>query len=357
MPRISGLPGGTAALGAVYITYKGAENMKVLFVGGTGNISRACTEALLQGGNEVYHLNRGTRPEAAAKDVVSLQADINDLPSVEKSLGGLHFDAVVDWIVFNEKDAQRDIEIFRGKTDQYVYISSASAYEKPPRSFPVTESTPLGNAYWQYSRDKISGEKAFLGAYRKEGFPVTIVRPSHTYGDGWVPTPFGSADFTVAQRMLDGKPVVVPGDGQSLWTLTYNTDFAKGLAGLLGNRRAVGEAFHITSDEVLTWEEIYKSIGEALGVKPEIVHIASDYIVSRYPDWEGNLLGDKSNSAVFDNSKIKRFVPAFLCTVPFSAGIRRSIRWLDAHPDRKTINPVTEDRLNSLITAYSKGPL
>jgi nucleoside-diphosphate-sugar epimerase len=330
------------------------DKMKILFIGGTGNISRACTEEVIKFGHSVFHLNRGNRPEETPKGVTTLKADINDPSQVRAALGKMRFDCIVDWIVFNANDARRDLELFSGLTDQYVFISSTSVYKKPAPSLPMTESTPLGNAYWQYSRDKIAGEMVFMEAYNSRGFPVTIVRPSHTYGDGWIPTPFGSAEFTVARRILEGREVVVPGDGQTLWTLTHNTDFAKGLRGLLGNRRAIGEAFHITGDEILTWDAIYMTLGEALGVPPKIVHIPSDYIVQRFPDWEGNLLGDKSNSALFDNSKIKRFVPDFFCTVPFSVGIKSSVRRLQANPGKKVINAGTEDRLNTLVKEYSQ---
>ena len=326
--------------------------MKILFVGGTGNISRACSEAVLRLGYRVYHLNRGNRINETPKGVTTLRADINDTTQVRAVVENLHFDSIVDWIVFNENDAKRDLDLFSGLTDQYVFISSTSLYKKPAPSLPMTESTPLGNDYWQYSRDKIAAETIFWDAYKSYGFPITVVRPSHTYGDGWVPTPFGSAEFTIAQRMLDGKEVVVPGDGQSIWTLTHGSDFAKGFCGLLANRRAIGEAFHSTSNEILTWDAIYLNIGEALGVQTKILHIPSDYIVKRFPDWKGNLLGDKSNSSIFDNSKIKRFVPDFSCAIPFSVGIKNSIRRLQANPEKKVINTETEARMNALVKDF-----
>jgi nucleoside-diphosphate-sugar epimerase len=327
--------------------------MRVLFIGGTGNISSACTDACLARGWEVYHLNRGNRSEKTREGVVTLKADINDTRRVKEVLGNLRFDAMVDWIVFNERDAQRDLELFEGRTAQYVFISTASAYEKPPRSLPITESTPLLNPFWEYSRDKIACEEFFMDAFKRKGFPVTIVRPSHTYGDGWVPTQFGSAEFTIPQRMIEGKPIVVPGDGTNFWTLTHTTDFAKGLRGLLGNIRALGEPFHITSDEALSWDEIYRTIGRALGVEPNLVHIPSDAIVRRYPDWTGNLLGDKSYTALFDTSKIKRFVPDFLCTTPFSVGLRRSLAWLEQHPGKKVVNAETNKRMDALLADFA----
>ena len=326
--------------------------MKALFIGGTGNISRACTDRALAKGWEVFHLNRGKRPEEARQGVTTLKADINDVAEVKKLLAPFKFDTIVDWIAYKAQDVRRDVELFSGKTDQYVFISTASAYAKPPQAFPISESTPLRNPFWQYSRDKIEGEAALLEAFEKSGFPFTVVRPSHTYGDGWIPTPFGSAEFTVARRMLDGKAIIVPGDGQSIWTLTHNTDFAKGFVGLLGNSRALGEAFHITSDELQTWDIIHREVARALGVEAKIVHVPSDYIAAKYPDWAGNLLGDKSNSAIFDNSKIKRFVPDFICETPFALGIKRSVAWLELHPEKKVLNPVTDERLEALAAAF-----
>ncbi len=325
------------------------DSMKLLFIGGTGNISRACTDKAIEKGWDVFHLNRGNRPEEVRPEVTTLRGDVNDAASVKALLGSRSFDAVVDWVAYSAKDVRRDIDVFSGRTGQYVFISTASAYLKPPRSLPVTESTPLANPFWQYSRDKIEGEIALREAADKSGFPFTVVRPSHTYGDGWIPTPFGSAEFTVAQRMLDGKEVVVPGDGQSIWTLTHNSDFAKGFVGLLGNSRALGEAFHITSDELQTWDNVHHAIADALGVKAKIVHIPSDRIAAKYPDWTGNLLGDKSNSAIFDNTKIKRFVPDFVCETPFAVGIRKSVAWLEKHPGKKVINPTTNERLDELV--------
>lgn len=329
--------------------------MKVLFIGGTGNISSACTDAALKKGFEVFHLNRGTHAELKAEGVVTLKADINDTETVRMLTAGLHFDSIVQWIGYTALDMKRDIELFRGKTAQYVFISSASAYQKPSRSYIITESTPLINPYWQYSRDKTACEQVLTEAYAKEGFPMTIVRPSHTYGEGWIPTPFGSSEFTVPQRMLDGKEIIVPGDGQSLWTVTHTTDFAKGLVGLLCNDKAIGEAFHITSDEALTWDTIHRIIAEALGVTPKIVHIPSDYIASLFPEHTGNLLGDKSNSVVFDNTKIKRAVPDFICSTPFSVGVRRSIEWLEAHPEKKVVNQKMNEQIEAILKAFKKA--
>lgn len=328
--------------------------MRVLFIGGTGNLSWACTEEALARGHEVVLVNRGSRPAPAREGLSSLVADIADVEAVRSLLEGESFDAVVDWVAYKPEDVRRDIGLFRGKASQYVLISTASAYQKPPRSHIVTESTPLANPYWQYSRDKIECESVLAEAYRAELFPGTVVRPSHTYGPGWIPSTFGSSNFNIAQRIIDGREIVVPGDGQSLWTLTWAADFAKGLVGLLGLYAAVGEAFHITSDEALTWDSIYRAIGEALGREPRIVHIASDFIASMYPEFEGPLLGDKSVSAVFDNSKIKRLVPAFRCETPFSIGVRKSIAWLASQPDRKKFDPELDAKLDAIIGAYRK---
>jgi len=329
--------------------------VKALFIGGTGNLSWACTEAALELGWEVVHLNRGSRPAERREGLSTLRADVSEAGALRSALAGASFDAVVQWISYKAEDVRRDIELFRGRTSQYLFVSSASAYQKPPRSFPITESTPLINPFWQYSRDKIACERELFAAYEAELFPVTVVRPSHTYGPGWIPTTFGSSDFNVAQRILDGREVVVPGDGQSLWTLTWAGDFARGLVGLLGSRAAVGEAFHVTSDEALTWDAIHETLGEALGRAPRMVHIPSDFIASVCPEFAGNLLGDKSRSAVFDNSKIRRFVPGFACPTPLSVGLRRSLEFLERHPERKKFNPDLDAKLDAILAAYREG--
>jgi len=284
-----------------------------------------------------------------------IKADIGDTAAVQQALKGHRFDAVVNWIVFTEEQIQRDIELFRDKTDQYVFISSASAYQKPPTHYMITESTPLANPYWQYSRNKIACEQQLLEAYRESGFPVTIVRPSLTYGNTMIPAALNSwsKPWSIVERMRAGKPVVVHGDGTSLWTMTHNTDFAKGFIGLLGNPQTLGHAFHITSDEVLTWDQIYRAIGSAAGVEPELVHIASDDIISLYPDEEGGLLGDKAVSVVFDNTKIKRFVPDFTAVIPFAQGVKRSVEWFEAHPERCIIDEAWNEQMDRLIVVHS----
>jgi nucleoside-diphosphate-sugar epimerase len=329
--------------------------MRVLFIGGTGNISAACTDRALRKGYEVFHLNRGNRPEKERKDVAVLRADMRDGEAVKKALTGLKFDSVVQFLAFRPEHIEADLDIFPGKTDQYVLISTASAYRKPSLHPVITEATPLENPYWEYSRLKIACERTLTEKAADRGLPYTIVRPSHTYDDGWIPTCFGSADFTVAWRMREGKEVVVPGDGQSLWTLTHASDFAAGLVGLLGNPAALSEAFHITSDESLTWDAIHRLIAAALGVEARIVHIPSDYIARLYPERGAGLLGDKAVSVRFDNSKIRRFVPEFRPIVTFAEGIRRSAAWFDARPELKVPAAKTNEEIDSILGYWKKA--
>lgn len=329
--------------------------MRVLFVGGTGNISSACTTRALEKGIEVFHLNRGTHPEKQPSGVTLLRADIRDSDQVRLVLAQQKFDAVVQFLAFTPDQVESDIRIFDGHTDQYVLISSASAYRKPLLHPVITESTPVANPFWEYSRLKIACEKRLIQEAEERGFPYTIVRPSHTYDNGWIPGCFSSRDFTVAWRMLEGKEVIVPGDGQSLWALTHASDFAKGLVGLLGQPAALGEAFHITSDELLTWETIHRTIAGALGVAPKIVHIPSDYIAAIVPERGAGLLGDKAVSVIFDNSKIKRFVPEFQATVSFAEGIRRSIAWYDEHPDLKVPNEEVNEEIETILGHWGRA--
>jgi nucleoside-diphosphate-sugar epimerase len=329
--------------------------MRVLFIGGTGNISGAVTREALGRGIEVYHLNRGNRP--SPEGVRELRADIGDRAAVVAALGTLEFDAVVDWIAFKPDQVKRDIELFAGRTGQYVFISSASAYRKPLSTPRITESTPLGNPYWDYARAKIECEDVLVRACRETGFPATIVRPSHTYGDGWIPTTFGSGDFTVAQRMIDGKPIIIHGDGQSLWTLTSAVDFARGFIGLLGEPAAVGEAFHITSDESLTWDSIHAIIADAFGAKPEVIHIPTEVIAAHFPERGPSLAGDKKWSVVFDNTKIKRFVPGFSCAVTFAEGMRRARAWYDTRTDSKVVNAKMDAEIDALVAFWQSRVL
>jgi len=309
--------------------------MKVLFIGGTGVISSACSRLALERGIELYLLNRGqsVRPTPAAAKV--LRGDIRDPASARKALGNLTFDAVVDWIVFTPDQIETDLDLFRGRTGQYVFISSASAYQTPPAALPVTESTILDNPFWQYSRNKIACEERLVRAYREEKYPITIVRPSHTYDCTLVPMDGG---WTVVDRMRRGQPVIVHGDGTSLWTLTHHADFARGLVGLLGHARAIGEAVHITSDEWLSWNQIFTIVARAAGAEARLVHVPSDVIAAYDSNWGAGLRGDKSHSMIFDNTKIKRLVTDFVCRIPFSRGAEEIMAWYDADPVRRKIN-------------------
>jgi len=264
---------------------------------------------------------------------------------------------VVDWIAYTPAEIERAIELFRGRTRQYIFISSASAYQRPVGHYLITEDTPLANPFWDYSRNKIACEERLLRAYRDEGFPITIVRPSLTYGDSQVPLVINSwqLPYTAVARMRQGKPLIVPGDGTSLWPITHNSDFAKGFVGLLGHQQAIGHAFHITSDEVLTWDQLYTATAAAAGVEAQLVHIASDFIAACLPDMAGSLLGDKTVSVVFDNSKIKRFVPGYCATTPFARGIERTIAWFDADPHRQQIDAEADRQWDRLIAAYEQG--
>jgi nucleoside-diphosphate-sugar epimerase len=333
--------------------------MKALFLGGTGLISSACVEQALARGWDVSVLNRGvSKRYPVPHGARPLQGDVHGDPEALRTLlRGLTFDAVVDWIAFTPEDVERDIALFRDRTRQFIFISSASAYQKPPANYRITEETPLENPYWDYSRNKIACENRLMREYRENRFPVTIVRPSLTYGPSQIPLCVGSWQhpYTVIDRMKKGKPVIVPGDGTSLWVLTWNADFAKGFCGLMGMERAVGTAFHITSDEVLTWDQIYQEAGRAAGVEPEIVHIPSDLIVAHDPEMTGSLLGDKSYSAVFDNRKIKTFVPEFAATVRWSEGARRAIAWHEADPARCILDEDANRKWDAILEAYKRS--
>lgn len=330
--------------------------MRVLFIGGTGIISTACVELALARGHEVHVLNRGKR--AAPAGTRAHVADVGDEAAVRLALGTASWDAVVDFVAYVPADVERDLRLFRGRTGQLVLISSTSVYQRPLNHYLVTESTPLVNPHWEYSRNKIACEDRLMAAIRDEAFPAVIVRPAHTYGETKIPLAFNSSlrSYTVVDRMRRGLPVVVPGDGTSLWTLTHNSDFAKGLIGLLGNSQALGHAFHITSDEVLCWNQAYQAVAEAAGVsRPELVHVASDFIATCLPEAAGNLLGDKSVSVVLDNTKIKRFVPGYVATTRFQDGIRRTLAWFDADPSRRLIDEETSRTHDRILAAYRVG--
>ena len=331
--------------------------MKALFIGGTGLISQAVSRLAVERGIELYLLNRGRRGEFFPAGARQIVADARDGASLRKAIGAMEFDVVADWIAFTPDQIESDIELFKGRAGQFFFISSASAYQKPLTHYLVTESTPLANPFWQYSRDKIACEEMLNRAYREEGFPVTIVRPSLTYGDTQIPAAVGSWEhpWTLVDRMRRGKKIIVQGDGTSLWTMTHNSDLAKGFVGLMGNMHAIGHAFHITSDEVLSWDQIVGAIGRAAGAEPKIVHVASDFLAAADPEALSGLLGDKSQCAVFDNSKIKAFVPGYVATTPFSEGIARSVRWFEAHPEICTIDDAFNDFSDRVIAAQEKA--
>jgi nucleoside-diphosphate-sugar epimerase len=333
--------------------------MKLLFIGGTGIISSACSDLVVALGHELFIVNRSiSKKYPVPPGATVFQADVyTEEARLATLLKGHQFDAVVDYIAYTVSDIERDIRLFRGKTNQFVFISSASAYQKPVKNYIITERTPLENPYWEYSRNKIACEDRLLFAYLEEGFPVTIVRPSHTYGPSQIP--FGVSSWqhpwTVIDRMKRGQKVIVPGDGTSLWVLTWNADFAKGLVGLLGNKRAIGEAFQITSDQVLSWDQIHLEAFRALGLKPNLIHIPSDLIAAYHPHSLGSLIGDKSNSVVFDNSKIKRFVPDYSCAVTWAEGVRRSLEWFEAHPEFQTIDYEMNSIWDKIVVAYQRA--
>jgi nucleoside-diphosphate-sugar epimerase len=328
--------------------------MKILFIGGSGVISRAATQLTVASGHELWLLNRGNR--RPVEGVRTLTADVSQPESLRAALRPHTWDVVVEWIGFAPGDVRRDIELFRDTARQYIFISSASVYQKPLGHYLVTESTPRANPHWEYSRLKIACEQELEAAHQSFGFPGVIVRPSLTYGEDQIPLVLNSwaQSWTAIDRMRRGAPVIVPGDGSSLWTITHNTDFAKGLVGLFGNPATLGHAFHITSDEVLTWNQIFLQTAQAAGVAdPNLLHVPSDFLISCVPSVEGTLLGDKAVSAVFDNTKIKRFVPGFLATTPFAIGIRRTIEWFEADPSRQQIDPATNERWDKLAAAYT----
>ena len=327
--------------------------MKVLFIGGTGTISQAVSKLAVQKGIDLYLFNRGNNNRLAPADAKIIEGNIRNQNEAKEKLKDYQFDAVVDWVAFTPEHIKNDIEIFRGKTDQYIFISSASAYQKPQTSYLIDESTPLANPYWEYSQNKIACENILMAEYRKNEFPITIVRPSHTYGKTSIPAALNShqAPWSLVDRMRKGKKILVHGDGTSLWTMTHNSDFAKAFIGLLGNMRALGHAFQITSDETLNWNQIFKSIARAAGVKDlKLVHVASEKIVEYDQDFRGSLLGDKAVSVVFDNSKIKRFVPEFKATVPFAKGVKESVEWYDSHPEAQKIDQEWNQLMDKIIT-------
>ena len=335
--------------------------MKALFIGGTGTISTAIVKKLAADSMwEVWLLNRGNRADAVPEGVHQIICDVSDEAAAAKALEGMEFDTVCEFIGFTVDQVERDYRLFNGKTKQYIYISSASAYNKPAASYVITEGTTLANPHWEYSRNKIKSEEFLMKKYREEGFPVTIVRPSHTYDERNVPLGVHGKKgyFQVVKRMLEGKPVIIQGDGTSLWTVTFNTDFAVGFTGLMGNRHAIGEAFQITSDETLTWNQIYQTIADALGVELKAYHVSSDYLSAvgdKYGfDFEGSLTGDKSVSVVFDNSKLKRIVPDMKTTIPFSRGVRIALDYVLTHPELQVEDPEFDEWCDKVISTLEE---
>jgi nucleoside-diphosphate-sugar epimerase len=329
--------------------------LRALFIGGTGIISTACSREALRRGLEVAVLNRGeTSHRHVPEGVEHLRADVRDAGALRAAVGQREFDVVVNFLNFTPEHVQQDLGLFRGRTGQYVFISSASAYQTPPGRLPVTESTPLRNPFWEYSRNKIACEDLLVREYRERDFPMTIVRPSHTYDPTLVPFDGG---WTVVERMRQGREVVVPGDGTSLWTLTHHEDFAGAFVGLLGRHDALGEAFHITSDEAPTWNEIYAAMAAAAGVEPRLVHVASDAIAAADPEVGAGLLGDKSHSMVFDNAKVKSLVPGWAARVPFRQGAREIVPWHDEDPTRRAVDGRMDALFDALVEAYRPRPL
>ena len=333
--------------------------MKALFIGGTGTISMAITRQLAENPDwELYLLNRGSRSENVPSNVKIISVDINDEAAVEEKLGDLQFDTVCDFIGFVPAQLERDYRLFKDRTKQFMYISSASAYQKPLGDYRITESTPLANPYWEYSRNKIACEEYLMKMYRENGFPITIVRPSHTYDERSIPMGAhgNKGSWQVAKRMLEGKPVIIHGDGTTIWTMTHNSDFAKGFIGLMGNIHAIGEAYHITTDEGLTWNQIYKIVADALGVELKPYYVPSDFLqaVSNY-DFEGGLIGDKANTVVFDNSKLKRAVPGFCATVRMDQGIKKTVEYVLAHEEYQVPDEEFDAWCDRVIAALEKA--
>lgn len=329
--------------------------MKILFIGGTGIISSACTQLAVERGINLFLLNRGqtTKRGPLPQGTNVLNGNIRDKSSTLEALGEHQFDAVVNWIAFVPEHIKIDLEIFRERTRQYVFISSASAYQTPPAGLPVTESTVLDNPIWEYSQNKIACEELLVNAYRQDKLPITIVRPSHTYDKTLLPFDGG---YTVIDRMRKGKPVIVHGDGTSLWTLTHHKDFAHAFLGLLGNPHAIGESFHITGDEWLSWNQIYRLVGAAAGVpNPKLVHIPSDLIAEYDPNWGAGLIGDKAHSMIFDNTKVKRLVPDYVARIPFAQGASEIIEWYDADPSRQVADETLDALMDKIIENYQRA--
>ena len=328
--------------------------MRVLFLGGTGNISTACVEQAVARGHEVGILTRGQRPSPFGPRVEVLHGNRDDAASLGRAAEG-RWDAVVDFIAYTPAQVDAATSAFAGRTGQYVFISTVATYDKPNAPLPFTEDAPLANPFWEYARLKIACEERVRKAHRERSLPITIVRPSYTYGPTWIPSGFGGQDYTVVDRMRRGLPVVCHGDGTALWGMTHSSDFAVGLVGLLGHPAAIGEAFHVTTDEVLTWNTIYETIARAAGVEARLVHVPSTLIAALVPDRGASLLGDKAHSSIFDNSKVRRLVPEFQPKVAFAEGVTRSIAWFDADPARRVVSPVATENIEKVLAAWSRA--
>jgi nucleoside-diphosphate-sugar epimerase len=325
--------------------------LKVLFIGGTGNISTEVSKLCVKNGIDLYLINRGNK-KGLINGCNEIIADISNFTETDFALRSHDWDVVVNWIAFTKDDIENDLKLFEGKTKQYIFISSASAYEKPPTSPFITESTPLKNFFWQYSRDKIKCEETLNNIYKTHKFPITIVRPSLTY-DTVIPLPIGAwTEYTTINRMENGQKVIVHGDGTALWTIMHAKDFAKGFIGLLGNNSAIGEAFHITSDEVLTWNQIYEATANAVGMTANIIHIPTDFLARYDSHLKESLWGDKAHSVIFDNSKIKKYVPSFEATISYAEGIKKTIDWFNEDPKRQTVNQTTNKLIDKIISDY-----
>jgi nucleoside-diphosphate-sugar epimerase len=312
-------------------------------------------ERALTSGFEVTILNRGQRPSPFGSRVRAVAGEREDVALLRRTAEAERYDAVVDFLAYRPEQVEAAIDAFGAHVGQYVFISSASVYERPLVRYVITEETPRVNPFWEYARQKIACEERLLLAYRQQGFPVTIVRPSYTYGPSWIPSGFGGQDYTVVDRIRRGLPIVCHGDGTALWVMTASSDFAVGLGGLLGRKDALGEAFHITSDEVLTWDGVYQAIGRAAGREPQLVHVPSDLIAALYPERGGSLLGDKAWSAVFDNGKIRRFVPDFETRTSFALGMARSVEWYDADPARRVVSDKASAMIDCVIAAQRRA--
>jgi len=328
--------------------------MKILFLGGTGNISSACVKLSLEKGHDVTIFSRGTsdlKPDPRCKLAVG---DRNDRTALEKLARDGKFDVVADFIAYTPADIETDLAAFSGKTAHFLFISSASVYQKPPKSYLISETTPVANPFWEYARLKIECEERLRQAYKQDRFPMTIVRPNYTFGPTWIPAAVGGHGYTNVYRLRHGAPIVSHGDGQSLWVMTFHTDFAQGFVGLFAQPRAIGEAFHITSEEVQTWDQIYQTIADVVGVEPRIIHLPSEAIAALHPPFAGTLLGDKAYSVVFDNSKIKRAVPDYKAKASFRDGIVQSIAWHDADPARQKVDQGVNAALDRMVAVHRK---